>query len=217
MRTSRQVRRGLRVGTCAPTPSELHGVRCHLLDLCDPGETFTRRRLAHGGATQPGAARPRGHASPWSPGARACTSPHWSTASTWRRCRPTPSGAPTARELAATPEGLARLPPSFARATRGARPRSTSAIPRRVIRALEILDAKGGSILSARRRSAARARGDGRPRRRPTDPRALDRAPHRRDVRQRRHPGRGALAARARARSRRRSAHAASGTARRSI
>jgi len=38
---SRQVRRGLRVGTCAPRPSELHGVRCHLLDLCDPGETFT--------------------------------------------------------------------------------------------------------------------------------------------------------------------------------
>ena len=38
---SRQVRRGLRVGTCAPLPSELRGVRCHLLDLCDPGETFT--------------------------------------------------------------------------------------------------------------------------------------------------------------------------------
>lgn len=38
---SRQVRRGLRVGTCAPSPADLHGVRCHLLDLCDPGETFT--------------------------------------------------------------------------------------------------------------------------------------------------------------------------------
>jgi tRNA dimethylallyltransferase len=38
---SRQVRRGLRVGTCAPTPEELHGVPCNLLDLCDPGDPFT--------------------------------------------------------------------------------------------------------------------------------------------------------------------------------
>ncbi len=38
---SRQVRRGLRVGTCAPTAEELHAVSCELLDLCDPGEPFT--------------------------------------------------------------------------------------------------------------------------------------------------------------------------------
>src|SRR5579859_3921074 len=38
---SRQLRRGLRAGTCAPTPEELGGVPCHLLALADPGEDFT--------------------------------------------------------------------------------------------------------------------------------------------------------------------------------
>ncbi|HEX4580165.1 MAG TPA: tRNA (adenosine(37)-N6)-dimethylallyltransferase MiaA [Candidatus Dormibacteraeota bacterium] len=38
---SRQVIRRLRVGTAAPTPVELGGVPCHLLDLCEPGARFT--------------------------------------------------------------------------------------------------------------------------------------------------------------------------------
>lgn len=38
---SRQLRRGLRAGTCAPTASELAGVPCNLLDLADPGQDFT--------------------------------------------------------------------------------------------------------------------------------------------------------------------------------
>lgn len=38
---SRQVIRGLRVGTCAPTEAELGGLVCHLLDLRLPGERFT--------------------------------------------------------------------------------------------------------------------------------------------------------------------------------
>ena len=38
---SRQLRRGLRAGTCAPTPEELGEVRCHLLDLAEPGQDFT--------------------------------------------------------------------------------------------------------------------------------------------------------------------------------
>lgn len=38
---SRQLRRGLRAGTSAPTPDELGDVRCHLLDLADPGQDFT--------------------------------------------------------------------------------------------------------------------------------------------------------------------------------
>lgn len=38
---SRQLRRGLRAGTCAPAPEELGKVRCHLLDLADPGQDFT--------------------------------------------------------------------------------------------------------------------------------------------------------------------------------
>ncbi len=38
---SRQLRRVLHVATCAPTPAELRGVPCHLLDLAEPGESFT--------------------------------------------------------------------------------------------------------------------------------------------------------------------------------
>lgn len=38
---SRQLRRGLRAGTCAPTPDELGEVACHLLGLADPGQDFT--------------------------------------------------------------------------------------------------------------------------------------------------------------------------------
>jgi tRNA dimethylallyltransferase len=38
---SRQVSRRLRVGTATPSATELRGVRCHLLDLCEPGAPFT--------------------------------------------------------------------------------------------------------------------------------------------------------------------------------
>ena len=38
---SRQLRRGVRAGTSAPTPEELGDVRCHLLDLADPGQDFS--------------------------------------------------------------------------------------------------------------------------------------------------------------------------------
>src|SRR4029077_20928440 len=29
------------IGTCAPTEAELRGVRCHLIELVEPGEPFT--------------------------------------------------------------------------------------------------------------------------------------------------------------------------------
>jgi tRNA dimethylallyltransferase len=38
---SRQVSRRLRVGTATPCATELRGVPCHLLDLCEPGAPFT--------------------------------------------------------------------------------------------------------------------------------------------------------------------------------
>jgi tRNA dimethylallyltransferase len=38
---SRQVLQELHVATCAPSASELRGVPCHLLDLVQPGEAFT--------------------------------------------------------------------------------------------------------------------------------------------------------------------------------
>ena len=38
---SRQVLRGLRVGTSAPSPEDLAGVPCHLLGIVEPGEPFS--------------------------------------------------------------------------------------------------------------------------------------------------------------------------------
>jgi tRNA dimethylallyltransferase len=150
---SRQVRRGLRVGTCAPLPSELHGIRCHLLDLCDPGETFTvadwlaaaRRsleRLDRAG-TRPVVAGGTGlYVTALVDGFDLAQVP------------PDPVRRADRSELAATPEGLE----SLAVELRARDPDGAAGVdqrnPRRVIRALEILDAKGGSILSARKRAA---------------------------------------------------------------
>ncbi len=152
---SRQVRRGLRVGTCAPRPSELHGVRCHLLDLCDPGETFTvadwlmaaRRsleRLDRAGTRAVVAGGTGLYVTALVDGFDLAQVP------------PDPVRRADRAEMAATPEGLATL----AAQLRKRDPRGATEIdqrnPRRVIRALEILDAKGGSVVTARRRTAPR-------------------------------------------------------------
>jgi tRNA dimethylallyltransferase len=152
---SRQVRRGLRVGTCAPLPSELHGIHCHLLDLCDPGETFTvadwlaaaRRsleRLDRAG-TRPVVAGGTGlYVTALVDGFDLAQVP------------PDPVRRADRSELAATPEGLASLAAELRRRDPNGATGVDQRNPRRVIRALEILDAKGGSILSARKRVAPR-------------------------------------------------------------
>ena len=152
---SRQVRRGLRVGTCAPTPAELNGTRCHLLDLCDPGEPFS--------------------VADWLTAARRCLERLDRSATLavvaggtglyvtalldgfdLAQVPPDPVRRADRAELAATPEGLAAL----ATELRDRDPAGADSVdlrnPRRVIRALEILDAKGGSILTARRRAMRR-------------------------------------------------------------
>jgi tRNA dimethylallyltransferase len=152
---SRQVRRGLRVGTCAPRPSELHGVRCHLLDLCDPGETFTvadwlmaaRRsleRLDRSGTRAVVAGGTGLYVTALIDGFDLAQVP------------PDPVRRADRSELAATPEGLATLAAELRRRDPAGAPQIDQRNPRRVIRALEILDAKGGSVISARRRSAPR-------------------------------------------------------------
>jgi tRNA dimethylallyltransferase len=153
---SRQVRRGLRVGTCAPTPSELKGVRCNLLDLSDPGEPFS--------------------VADWLTAARLCLDRLDRSGSRavvaggtglyvtalvdgfdLARVPPDPARRADRSELAATAEGLAAL----AEELRGRDPEGAAAIdqrnPRRVIRALEILDAKGGSLRDAQQRALPRA------------------------------------------------------------
>lgn len=152
---SRQVRRGLRVGTCAPGPSELKGVRCNLLDLSDPGEPFsvadwlTAARLCLDRLDRSGA--------------RAVVAGGTGLYVTalvdgfdLARVPPDPARRADRSELAATAEGLAALAAELLSRD----PEGAAAIdrrnPRRVIRALEILDAKGGSLRDAQQRALPR-------------------------------------------------------------
>jgi tRNA dimethylallyltransferase len=152
---SRQVRRGLHVGTCAPLPAELHGVRCHLLDLCDPGEIFTiadwltaaRRsleRLDRAGTRAVVAGGTGLYVTALVDGFDLAQVP------------PDPVRRADRAELASTADGLASLAAELRKRDPAGSVEIDQRNPRRVIRALEILDAKGGSVLTARRRAAPR-------------------------------------------------------------
>jgi len=152
---SRQVRRGLRVGTCAPGTTELKGIRCNLLDLCDPGEPFSVAdwltaarlcldRLDRSGARAVVAGGTGLYVTALVDGFDLAQVP------------PDPARRADRSELGATPEGLDAL----AAELRSRDPEAAGTIdqrnPRRVIRALEILDAKGGSLRDAQRRALPR-------------------------------------------------------------
>ena len=149
------MRRGLHVGTCAPLPAELHGVRCHLLDLCDPGEIFTiadwltaaRRsleRLDRAGTRAVVAGGTGLYVTALVDGFDLAQVP------------PDPVRRADRAELASTAEGLASLAAELRKRDPAGSVEIDQRNPRRVIRALEILDAKGGSVLTARRRAAPR-------------------------------------------------------------
>lgn len=152
---SRQVRRGLRVGTCAPEPDELRGVACNLLDLCDPGEVFT--------------------VADWLDAARGCLgrldrsgtravvvggTGLYVTALVdgfdLARVPPDQERRAERGDLASTAEGLEALAAELRRRDPDGAGSIDQRNPRRVIRALEILDASGGSVLATRTRSAPR-------------------------------------------------------------
>jgi tRNA dimethylallyltransferase len=152
---SRQVRRGLRVGTCAPTPSELGGVRCNLLDLCDPGDLFTVADwLAAARASVAQLERERALAVVVGGSGLYVTA--LVDGFDLAGVPPNPERRAERTERALTPEGFEAL----AAELRDRDPAGAASIdqrnPRRVIRALEILDARGGSILGAQRHVAAR-------------------------------------------------------------
>lgn len=153
---SRQIRRGLRVGTCTPGPGELRNVPCNLLDLCDPGEPFT--------------------VADWLDAARGCLE-RLDRAGTravvaggtglyvtalvdgfdLARVPPDPVRRVERGDLAATSEGLETLAAELRRRDPEGAATVDQRNPRRVIRALEILDAGGGSVLATRTRSASRS------------------------------------------------------------
>ncbi|MDQ6847144.1 MAG: tRNA (adenosine(37)-N6)-dimethylallyltransferase MiaA [Candidatus Dormibacteraeota bacterium] len=151
---SRQVVRRLVVGTARPSDAELGGVPCHLLDLCEPGETFTvadwlrRARAVLDGLDARGvAAIVVGGTGQY----------HRALREGWRF-----GASPVAEErdeltrVAATPAGLERLGVEVRERDPAGSETLDLANPRRVIRALELLRAGNGSL------AAARGRGEGR-------------------------------------------------------
>jgi tRNA dimethylallyltransferase len=151
---SRQVLRGLRVGTNRPVPEELRGVPCHLLDLADPGQPFSvaawvteaRRCLADldgrgarpivvGGTGLYVRALLDGFELPGGP--------------------PDPVRRRALAQRAGTPGGLAEMAGELARRDPAGAARIDLRNPRRVVRAMEILDATG-SLPAAWRRGPGR-------------------------------------------------------------
>lgn len=153
---SRQTQRHLRIGTCTPTPADLEGVDCHLLDLRDPGQEFGvgawlrlareavaaiesrgRRVIVVGGS----ALYVRALLDGFDPELRAPD----------RRRRIEREG------LASTPSGLATLVAQLLARDPSAGDNIDLANPRRVIRALEIIDRRPGSSLRDRTRQGGRS------------------------------------------------------------
>lgn len=151
---SRQVIRGLRVATCTPGAGDLAGVPCHLLDLRDPGEPFTVADYAAAAAPVLDALAARGSTAIVVGG----TGLYLAAALDGLALPGGPPDPEARRErdaMAATPAGLATLVAELRRRD----PQGVSTIdlrnPRRVVRALELVESLG-SLAAARRRRPAR-------------------------------------------------------------
>ena len=152
---SRQVLRGLQVGTCAPTAAELRGVPCHLLGLVEPGEPFSVADWVRAAAEALAGVQARGHQAILVGGTGLYVSAlidgfHLGAG------RPDPRRRAQLTELAAQPSGLAALAAELSRRDPAGAATVDLRNPRRVVRALELVDAHGGL-------AAARGRGPGRP------------------------------------------------------
>lgn len=152
---SRQTARGLRVGTCAPTPEELRGVVCHLLDLRDPGEPFTVADWAARAIPLLDELAARGRTAVLVGGSGLYVSAALDGLAL--------AGGPPDPELrrhrdalAATGEGLGALVAELCRRDPDGAAGLDLDNPRRVVRALELVDALG-SVAAARRRHPPRA------------------------------------------------------------
>ncbi|MBV8302085.1 MAG: tRNA dimethylallyltransferase [Candidatus Dormibacteraeota bacterium] len=138
---SRQVRSGLPVGTCAPTADELRGVPCHLVGVVPPGRPYTAgdwlgdaRSLLERFAQRGVAAVVVGGTGLY---LRALVN-GYSLAP-----RPDPARRAERNRVAAEPGGLERLTGELWRRDPERWASTDLRNPRRVIRALEALDAGG--------------------------------------------------------------------------
>jgi tRNA dimethylallyltransferase len=152
---SRQILRGLRVGTNRPLPEELRGVPCHLLDLADPGEPFSvadwvveaRRCLA--GLDRRGVR-------PIVVGGTGLYLRALLDEFELPGGQPDPARRADLSERAGTPKGLSELARELGRRDPQGAAHIDLRNPRRVVRAIEILDADG-SLAAHRHRGPGRA------------------------------------------------------------
>ena len=147
---SRQLRRGLRVGTCAPSADELDGVRCHLLELADPGAPFSVADWIDAAGRVLLDIEERGVVAIVVGGTGLYVTA-LIDGFDFGGAAPDPERRAARAALAATPHGLEQLASQLYEQD----PAGAAAVdvrnPRRVLRALEILDARGGSLIDARR------------------------------------------------------------------
>lgn len=139
---SRQLRRGLAAGTCAPTPEELGGVPCHLVDLADPGQDFTVADWLAAALEVLDEMGTRA-ARPILVGGTGLYVTALVDGYDFGGVAPDPAMRAERTRIAGTAAGRDRLAAELT----GRDPAAASAVdlrnPRRVIRALEILDARG--------------------------------------------------------------------------
>ena len=156
---SRQVYRGMDIGTGKPRPAERAGSRHHLIDVVDPDGALRRRPLPARGPRAPSPTSGRAAACRWSSAAPASTCARSSRASI-RRPRPTASCARDSRGRWRAGSGCAAL---HARLAAGIAPRGGAPAPARP--RADRARARGGGRARDRRRGRRR-RGlerDGRP------------------------------------------------------
>ena len=146
---SRQLRRGLVVGTCAPTTAELGEVRCHLLELAGPGDTFTVADWVRAARTTLADLGQRG-VRPILVGGTGLYVSALVDGYDLGEAPPEPARRAELQGRAASPEGRAGLVEELTRRDPEAASVVDTRNPRRVIRALEILDAHAGPLRAAR-------------------------------------------------------------------
>jgi tRNA dimethylallyltransferase len=147
---SRQVLRGLPTGTCAPGPDELRGVACHLVGIVEPGAPFTVAHWAAAATATVGDLAARGRAAIVVGGTGLYIT---ALEEGFDFGGAPPSARRREREAAATTAaGLHRL----AAELRSRDPLGAAGVdlrnPRRVVRALDLLDAHPEGLAQARGR-----------------------------------------------------------------
>lgn len=146
---SRQLRRGLRVGTCAPSASDLRGVACHLLEQADPGEDYTVANWLAQARPIVDALQARG-VRPIVVGGTGLYVTALVDGYDLGAVAPDPAVRAARTRRAMTAEGLAELVAELARHDPDALSGVDARNPRRVVRALEIVEAGERPLRSAR-------------------------------------------------------------------